>query len=658
MVSHRMVVCWLGSLLLGVCRAVGAQELVISEVLFDPVGVNTGNQVIEVRNISERSIDLRAEDVWLRFAPAEWRFPTGSFLRSGEVVVIHVNQSGTASSGHVFTGLSGMRNLRASDAVALYRSNLFQDPDKLLHFVQWGAPAQGGEDVAAAADRWPTGGFVDTAMLRAGASVAYRFDAPGSPIPESASAVAAWCVDGSPSIGVANDACTASFARSDVTIQEIGLAAGPGRAHSFVEFRNSGEVLEDLSSLVVSNDGSDSYVFPPGSLLARGERLVLHLGIDGDDSAFEKFTGVSRMRRLGLDDGFAVFQGVGLDDPTRLLEFVQWGDFESPLLSVAHAAGRWPPQGSVDASRLRGDGAIVSLGVSGPAGWAVDNTPTPGLENDAPPAPPLVLINELLVDPLGDNAGHTEIELTFMAPSGRADLGGMTVCVGGVPPACFSFAPGVGIQAREFLIVRLGSLGVDTETVIHTGDFVDLDAGAGEVALFVTPDSDDANNLVQYVRWGAGAGLLGASAEAAGIWPEDATIDSTAVQDDSSIAYLGTGVGPASFRIDRSPSIGAENDENRGQMPYRRGDCNDDGGLDLSDAVSAFNFLFSGGAQPFCENACDLNNDDAVDISDPVFVLNYLFRGGEQPVDPGRDGTCARSVGFSEPSCNAFVSCP
>ena len=68
---------------------------------------------------------------------------------------------------------------------------------------------------------------------------------------------------------------------------------------------------------------------------------------------------------------------------------------------------------------------------------------------------------------------------------------------------------------------------------------------------------------------------------------------------------------------------------------FHRGDPNDDGGMDLSDAVSVLGFLFLGGEAPGCLESADTNNDGAIDISDPISVLDYLFLGGPAPAEPG-----------------------
>jgi hypothetical protein len=74
---------------------------------------------------------------------------------------------------------------------------------------------------------------------------------------------------------------------------------------------------------------------------------------------------------------------------------------------------------------------------------------------------------------------------------------------------------------------------------------------------------------------------------------------------------------------------------------FLRGDCNSDGHLDLSDAVSNLNFLFGGTAALECRDACDVNDDEEQNITDPIALLHFLFLGGESPArpfpDPGVD---------------------
>ena len=67
---------------------------------------------------------------------------------------------------------------------------------------------------------------------------------------------------------------------------------------------------------------------------------------------------------------------------------------------------------------------------------------------------------------------------------------------------------------------------------------------------------------------------------------------------------------------------------------FRRGDCNDDGNVDISDASCALNWLFLGGATPGCVAVTNTNGEAGTDISDTTYLLNHLFLGGPAPVEP------------------------
>jgi hypothetical protein len=60
---------------------------------------------------------------------------------------------------------------------------------------------------------------------------------------------------------------------------------------------------------------------------------------------------------------------------------------------------------------------------------------------------------------------------------------------------------------------------------------------------------------------------------------------------------------------------------------FRRGDANADGGLNISDPITALRFLFGGGEIP-CPDAADGNDDGMVNVADAIVLLSHLFAGG------------------------------
>lgn len=85
---------------------------------------------------------------------------------------------------------------------------------------------------------------------------------------------------------------------------------------------------------------------------------------------------------------------------------------------------------------------------------------------------------------------------------------------------------------------------------------------------------------------------------------------------------------------------------------FIRGDSNDDGLLNVSDAVFTLSFLFIGDELPECVAAADTNDDGTVNITDVIRALSYLFMGGAGAPpppfpEPGEDPT--QDLGCREP---------
>lgn len=72
-----------------------------------------------------------------------------------------------------------------------------------------------------------------------------------------------------------------------------------------------------------------------------------------------------------------------------------------------------------------------------------------------------------------------------------------------------------------------------------------------------------------------------------------------------------------------------------GSVPFRRGDVDANGQLEITDPINLLNHLFLGGQAPPCPDAADSNDEGALSITSAVFVLNFLFLGGPPPPDPG-----------------------
>jgi hypothetical protein len=65
-----------------------------------------------------------------------------------------------------------------------------------------------------------------------------------------------------------------------------------------------------------------------------------------------------------------------------------------------------------------------------------------------------------------------------------------------------------------------------------------------------------------------------------------------------------------------------------GNPLFRRGDVNQDGAMNIADAIYILQNLFAGGAQIACMDAADANDDEGVNIADGIYILQHLFAGG------------------------------
>jgi hypothetical protein len=96
------------------------------------------------------------------------------------------------------------------------------------------------------------------------------------------------------------------------------------------------------------------------------------------------------------------------------------------------------------------------------------------------------------------------------------------------------------------------------------------------------------------------------------------------------------------------------NDTDFPQEPFRRGDANDDGTMNIADAIFVLGFLFGGQPEPGCYAAANANNDNSVNIADAIFILGNLFGGGPEPDPPFE--FCG--VDLDDLTCVVFESCP
>ncbi|NMC43327.1 MAG: hypothetical protein GYA46_05355, partial [candidate division Zixibacteria bacterium] len=62
------------------------------------------------------------------------------------------------------------------------------------------------------------------------------------------------------------------------------------------------------------------------------------------------------------------------------------------------------------------------------------------------------------------------------------------------------------------------------------------------------------------------------------------------------------------------------------------GDANNDGKVNVGDAVYIITYVFRGGPAPICMQEGDANGDGKVNVGDAVYIITFVFRGGPAPI--------------------------
>ena len=158
-----------------------------------------------------------------------------------------------------------------------------------------------------------------------------------------------------------------------------------------------------------------------------------------------------------------------------------------------------------------------------------------------------------------------------------------------------------------------------------------IDPPSGEPPLLVIVDataSTDADGEITRYSWDFGDGGVGLGSRIGHRYQEAGVFTVTLeVEDDDG----------ARVTLERNVVVGS--DVGGGQLP---GDCNQDAGVDISDAICFLGHLFLGSpASLACGDGTilddaniavvDVNGDLEANLSDAVFLLGYLFQGNSPP---------------------------
>src|SRR5262245_54889784 len=89
---------------------------------------------------------------------------------------------------------------------------------------------------------------------------------------------------------------------------------------------------------------------------------------------------------------------------------------------------------------------------------------------------------------------------------------------------------------------------------------------------------------------------------------------------------------------------------------FVRGDTNETGKLEITDAIHTLQYLFQGkGDAVRCLDAADADDDGAVGLPDAILGLSYLFRAGSAP--PAPFPGCGEDPTADELDCVTNAAC-
>jgi hypothetical protein len=87
---------------------------------------------------------------------------------------------------------------------------------------------------------------------------------------------------------------------------------------------------------------------------------------------------------------------------------------------------------------------------------------------------------------------------------------------------------------------------------------------------------------------------------------------------------------------------------------FHRGDADNNGQLQLTDAVRILGFLFLGQAPPTCMDAGDADDNGQLQLTDAVRILGFLFLGQAPPASPGPP---PQACGLDKPQGGGDLGC-
>lgn len=359
--------------------------------------------------------------------------------------------------------------------------------------------------------------------------------------------------------------CSGS-AMAQIRITEILVdPSGPNDGNQLIELTNLGGGTVDISGYYICQNFK--YLkFPVGASLDPGETYIIHhraVGTNDANNWYTANTSNSLTELVVAQESYAIYSSAAFASSAAIVSYVGWGAGGQDRENVAVGAGIWS---AGDFAPVAPEGKSIQL--CNPTGYAGSDwfvaDPTIGGDNDCTPPPPQLVLNEILVHPVGGDSAFQLVEIQNR-DSSPVDLLDWQLCYQSLNWGL----PSLVLNPGAAVVVHVNAVGVDTATDLYTGDLGANLSGVDALALYkpinVLADLDDPDFIIDFAQWG-GTGLPRATVAAlAGIWMAGDSLDAPALGHSLERCAAAPGVGSWSETPDLT--FGADNSCNALNTP-------------------------------------------------------------------------------------------
>ncbi len=170
--------------------------VILNEILFDPVGTDTGGEWIEIYNTGSEPADMSGWQMYPDQA-GYFFFSEGFVLGPGSFVLVRLRSAGSRTAQELFHAGADANMGNTAGSVALFVPGK-RGADTIRSFVQWGREKQTWESAASDAGIWERGTFLGVENRIDGSSIGVRMGEDG------VSGVSVWALFSSPTQGAEN----------------------------------------------------------------------------------------------------------------------------------------------------------------------------------------------------------------------------------------------------------------------------------------------------------------------------------------------------------------------------------------------------------------------------------------------------------------------